>query len=116
MSVSTSRAKPKPSTEPTHRNGAIPPLENGDRLTADEFLRRYEAMPELKKAELVEGVVHVPSPVKCDEHGEPHSNLGGWLFTYRVKTPGLKLADNATVRLDLGNVRQPDDVLFIKSL
>ena len=71
-------------------------------------------MPDLKKAELIEGVVHVPSPVRCDEHAEPHSHLGGWLFTYRVKTPGLKLADNATVRLDLGNAPQPDNVMFIK--
>jgi hypothetical protein len=39
------------------------PLENGDRLTRAEFERRYETMPHLKKAELIEGVVHVPSPV-----------------------------------------------------
>ena len=42
----------------------IPPLENGDRLTVAEFERRYEAMPHLKKAELIEGVVYVPSPVR----------------------------------------------------
>ncbi len=45
------------------RNGAIPPLENGDRLTRAEFERRYEATPDLKKAELIEGIVHLPSPV-----------------------------------------------------
>ena len=38
----------------------IPPLANGDRLTRAEFERRYAAMPELKKAELIEGVVNVP--------------------------------------------------------
>jgi Uma2 family endonuclease len=114
MSVSTPRPKSIPSAEPTDRNGPVPLLKEGDRLTSDEFMRRYEAMPNLKKAELIEGVVHVPSPVRCNEHGEPHSSLGGWLFTYRARTPGLKLADNATVRLDLGNAPQPDDVLFIK--
>ncbi len=35
------------------------PLENGDKLTRAEFERRYEAMPHLKKAELIEGVVYV---------------------------------------------------------
>ena len=34
---------------------AIPPLESGDRLTREEFEIRYAAMPELKKAELIEG-------------------------------------------------------------
>jgi Uma2 family endonuclease len=114
MSVSTPRSKPLPPSEPIDRNGAIPPLEDGDRLTRDEFMRRYETMPHLKKAELIEGVVHVPSPVRCDHHGEPHSNLGGWLFIYRARTPGLKLADNATVLLDIRSAPQPDSVLFIK--
>jgi hypothetical protein len=49
------------------------PLENGDRLTRIEFERRYEAMPEIKKAELVEGIVYTPSPVKLDQHGTPHA-------------------------------------------
>ena len=39
------------------QNGAIPPLENGDHLTRAEFLRRYDGMPDVKKAELIEGVV-----------------------------------------------------------
>jgi Uma2 family endonuclease len=115
VSVSTPRSRPLPPAEPIDRNGAIPPLKDGDRLNHDEFMRRYGAMPDLKKAELIEGVVHVPTPVRSDQHGEPHSKLGGWLFLYRVKTPGLKLADNATVCLDIGNTPQPDDVLFIKS-
>jgi hypothetical protein len=55
----------------------VPPLENGDHLTRDEFERRYEAMPGLKKAELIEGVVYVPSPVRFDQHGSPHAALIG---------------------------------------
>lgn len=35
------------------------PLENGDRLTRDEFERRYAAMPHVKKAELIEGIVRL---------------------------------------------------------
>lgn len=41
----------------------IPPLESGNRLSWHEFERRYDAMPHLKKAELIEGVVYLPSPL-----------------------------------------------------
>ena len=51
----------------------IPPLENGDHLTRPEFERRYSAMPHLKKAELIEGVVYVPSPVRYEGHGRQTS-------------------------------------------
>ena len=97
------------------QNGAIPALENGDRLTRAEFMRRYEAMPDLKKAELVEGVVYVPSPVRQKYHGEPHSDLVGWLFVYKAGTPGVETGDNSTVLLDLDNVPQPDGLLFIQA-
>ena len=43
-------------------HGAVAPLENGDRLTRAEFERRYDAMPHVKKAELIEGEVYMPSP------------------------------------------------------
>jgi len=61
MLVSIPRAKSIPPIESIDRDGAIRPLENGERLTRDEFMRRYEAMPDLKNAELIEGVVHVRS-------------------------------------------------------
>jgi hypothetical protein len=76
-------------------------------------MRRYEAMPELNKAELIEGVVCVPSPVSQRRHGRPHSSLVGWLFHYEARTPGVELGDNSTVHLDQNNTPQPDAVLFI---
>ncbi|GCL36725.1 MAG: Uma2 family endonuclease [Sphaerospermopsis kisseleviana] len=91
----------------------IPPLESGDRLTRPEFERRYSAMPNLKKAELIEGVVYVASPLRFEPHAEPHANLMGWLWSYKIVTPGVRLGDNATVRLDLDNEPQPDAVLLI---
>ena len=60
---------------------AIPPLEQGDRLTRAEFERRYEAMRDLKKAELIEGRVYMPSPVK-PPHGRPHARMTAWLGVY----------------------------------
>ena len=91
----------------------ILPLENGDRLSRFEFERRYEAMPHLKKAELIEGAVYMASPLRIKSHGEPHSLLITWLGTYKAFTPSTVIGDNSTVRLDLDNEPQPDAVLFI---
>lgn len=92
---------------------AVPPLETGDRLTRAEFERRYHAMPGLKKAELIEGIVYMPSPVRLRRHGQPHSDVVLWLGTYRVATPGVLQGDNSTTRLDLDNEPQPDVLLMI---
>ncbi|HEY9796206.1 MAG TPA: hypothetical protein V6D30_11255 [Leptolyngbyaceae cyanobacterium] len=53
----------------------IPPLENGDRLNRYEFERRYNAMLNLKKAQLIEGIVYIPGAVRFKSHGQPH----GWI-------------------------------------
>lgn len=95
-------------------NLLIPPLENGDCLTRSEFERRYQAMPALKKAELIEGVVYMASPVRVKSHGRPHAQLMGWLGVYCAATPGTDLADNATLRLDPDNEPQPDAMLWIE--
>jgi Uma2 family endonuclease len=92
---------------------AIPRLENGDRLTRAEFERRYDAMPGLKKAELIEGVVHMPSPVRFRRHGSPHVKLVTWLGYYMATTPGVEAGDNASIRLDLDNMPQTDAFLLI---
>jgi hypothetical protein len=90
----------------------IPSLQNGDRLDADEFMRRYHAMPEEVKAELIEGVVYMASPVSVF-HGNPHADVIGWLHTYRFATRGTDVAVDTTVRLDARNVPQPDATLYI---
>jgi hypothetical protein len=105
-----------PSTQSTPdvpSNRPVPPLEKGDRLTRAEFERRYEAMPYLKKAELIEGVVYVPSPFRILRHGNPHANLVTWIGVYAAGTPGVVNGDNTTTRLDLDNEPQPDALLFI---
>ncbi|MCG6133830.1 MAG: Uma2 family endonuclease [Nostoc sp. LLA-1] len=92
----------------------IPPLESGDRLTRYEFERRYHAMPNLKKAELIEGIVYVASPLRIKSHGEPHAYIMAWLGVYKAATPGVGLADNTTVLLDADNEPQPDALLRIE--
>lgn len=88
------------------------PLESGDRLTRAEFERRYTSRPDIKKAELIEGVVFVGSPVRLPEHAEPHADIMYWLGYYRAKHPGCRVADNGTVRLDEQNEPQPDAMMF----
>jgi Uma2 family endonuclease len=101
-------------SSPARDHGAIPPLENGDRLTRVEFERRYDAMPELKKAELVEGEVYMPSPVRHRRHSHPHTRLVTWLGNYETDTPGVEAGDNGSIRLDLDNEPQPDAYLIIR--
>ena len=89
-------------------SNAEPLLEQGDRLTRDEFERRYRRMSRVKKAELVEGTVFMPSPVRVKKHAISHNHLSTLLGTYAAETLGIACCDNATVRLDLDNEPQPD--------
>ena len=58
------------------------PLETGDRLTRAEFEARYSATLYVKKAELIEEVVYMPSPVRFTTHGQPHGYIMGcWVFS-----------------------------------
>ncbi|MEC4891565.1 MAG: Uma2 family endonuclease [Oscillatoria sp. PMC 1051.18] len=101
---------------PNHSHPTKTPiLENGDFLSRTEFERRYRAMPHLKKAELIEGIVYMASPLRFEPHAEPHANLLVWLGNYKIATSGVRLGDNPTVRLDLDNEPQPDAVLLIDS-
>ena len=88
------------------------PLESGDRLTRDEFHRRYCARPDIKKAELIEGIVYVASPVRHEGHGKQHGAVVGWLFAYAAGTPGVDVSDNATVFISEKSEVQPDACLF----
>ena len=101
------RPEPPPARRPE-------PLESGDQLHAREFLRRYEAMPHVRKAELVEGIVYMPSPVRFTQHAKPDGLIHTWLGTYEAKTPGTEFAPNATVHLDADNVPQPDALLRLR--
>lgn len=92
----------------------ILPLKSGDHITREEFERRYNAMPHLKKAELIEGKVYMPSAVRMS-HGRSHAEIITWLGMYRIVTPGVDLIGNGTVRLDGENESQPDALLRITS-
>ena len=99
------------------REFACPALESGDRMDAAEFHWRYERRPDIKKAELIDGVVYVASPVNTQKHGSPHFNLVGAFSAYAHVTDGVIGSDNSTIKLDKsalgrGNEPQPDIALY----
>jgi len=90
----------------------VPTLREGDRLTAEEFLRRWEKMPDLKHAELINGIVFfMPSPVST-AHSDSHFDLAQWLGTYRDATPGCQAGLECTWKMGPDDVAQPD--LFLR--
>jgi Uma2 family endonuclease len=89
-----------------------PPLRDGDRLSSDEFLRRWEAMPDLKHAELIDGIVYMPSPVS-NKHSDFHFPLATWLGVYEANTPGCRGGIEATWIMGERNVPSPDLALRI---
>jgi Uma2 family endonuclease len=91
---------------------AIPPLENGDRLSRIEFARRYAAMPESCKAELIEGLVYMAAALRFNSHAKPHSQLNHWISNYSIVIPGTLVGDAPSVQLDDDNEPQPDIVLI----
>src|SRR5436190_21918344 len=92
----------------------IPLLQNGDCLKSREFLRRYEEMPEVKKAELIEGKVFMGSPIRAEDHGKQDGLIHTWLGMYAAETPGVEFYPNTTVILDPDNTFQPDAMLCLK--
>ncbi len=95
-----------PSVNKPVRSSHTPPLQSGDILSRAEFERRYKTMPDIK-AELIEGVVYMASPVFLP-HATYHAIAMGWLATYVFSTNGLMIADNVSLRLDNINEVQPD--------
>ncbi len=91
-----------------------PPLKTGDCMDIVEFEHRYEAMPHVKMAELIEGVVYMGSPISLD-HSDSHGDAMGWLGMYSFATPGVRMACTPSYRLDMKNEFQPDALLRIES-
>jgi Uma2 family endonuclease len=99
---------PQPGAQPAR----LPPLEAGDRLDQKTFHERYEAMPSNVRAELIGGIVFMPSPLRIP-HGRMHGKVCQWLFTFEDATPGTQAFDNASTILDPQSEPQPDCSLLI---
>ncbi len=103
--------------EPSNGNGSTgvadpPPLQAGDRLTRAEFMRRWELHSEIKFAELIGGIVYMPSPL-TRLHGVTDGTVATWLGTYRAYTPGTESGSNATTLMEGDEAPQPDEYLRI---
>jgi Uma2 family endonuclease len=90
----------------------VPELIPGDFLSRDEFLRRWEGMPHLKRAELIRGIVYMPSPLGR-EHGSMDFHVATWLGVYKAATPGCEGMSNATWLMSAEDAPQPDTSLRI---
>ena len=97
--------------ETKRHTGQTVALNSGDHMDREEFERRYSCRPDIKKAELIAGVVYVASPVRTFEHADPHALLVTILGAYRIVTPGVLLSDNGTYRCPDGSTVQPDVTL-----
>ena len=93
-------------------SNSIPPLENGDRLSRIEFERRYAAMPESCRAELIEGLVYMAAMLPLKSHGLPHHRLNHWIGNYSMSVSGTIVGDAPSVQLDDDNEPQPDIVMI----
>jgi len=94
------------------RKKPVPPLENGDRLDQKTFHKRYEAMPDHIRAELIGGIVYMSSPMKPN-HGRMGTRLMRWLGEFEEATPGTEVLDGATNILGPESETQPDGSLLI---
>jgi len=95
---------------------AEPPnaLVEGQRLDQPTFHWLYEAMPPGTRAELINGVVRMPSPVG-PAHGRTHFPTIAWLSYYVENTPGLEGLDNTSTAMGQKSEPQPDVMLRILS-
>src|SRR4051812_10108602 len=82
-------------------------LREGDRMTQEEFHRRYEAYPEDVKFELIGGVVHMASPMRIP-HGEHWGELATVFGIYKGATAGVRFGGDITAILGQSSEPQPD--------
>ena len=90
----------------------LPLLRDGDRLSSGEFMRRWEAMPDLKHAELIDGIVYMASPLSSP-HSRFHFIFTHWLGIYEDHTEGCEVGMEGTWLMGERDVPQPDTTLRI---
>jgi hypothetical protein len=93
---------------------AAPPrtLVEGQRLDQPTFHALYQAMPPGTRAELIHGVVLMPSPVG-PPHGRASLPVLMWLGFYQANTPGVEALVDTSTALGLESEPQPDALLRI---
>lgn len=85
--------------------------ENGDRPRREEFHRHHEATPENFRAEVIEGVVHLASAARHEQHGGPHRRIVSWAGYYAAMTDGVESGGESSILLDDLKEPQPKAIL-----
>jgi hypothetical protein len=93
------------------RRRDLPQLRSGDELSLDEYLERYEAMPEGTRAELIDGVVFMSAAALHAPHASFHAWLLGLLTNYALETPGCQPLIGPTLILGPKGAPEPDAAL-----
>ncbi len=106
--------KPMPSVSRVAKGPTryVPPFENGERMDQKTFHALYEQTPKGFRAELISGVVHLPSPVSL-RHSRPNNLIGGWLFTFSAATEGTEVLSDNTAIMSEDSEPQPDQSLIV---
>jgi len=87
-------------------------LAPGDRMELKEFLERWDQLPELKFAELIDGVVYMPSAVSLP-HGD-FDRLAGSVFGYYRLRSGICSGSTNATWLMRESAPQPDLALYLQ--
>jgi Uma2 family endonuclease len=90
----------------------VPPFQSGDAMDQPTFHELYEATPPGFRAELIGGIVYMPSPV-APRHGKPHGMLGGWSTVYCESTEGTEAFVDTTMIMARDSEPQPDLSLIV---
>jgi Uma2 family endonuclease len=96
----------------TKMSAAPQTLVEGQQLDQPAFHSLYQAMPPGTRAELIDGVVYMPSPVGRAD-GRAQLPVSMWLGFYAENTPGVEVLLNATTILGWKSEPQPDGLLRI---
>jgi len=93
-------------SDPITTSAAPELLVEGQRLDQPTFHALYQAMPPATRAQLIDGVVHMPCPVG-DAHSRAHVHVIVWLGYYAENTPAVEVLDNATRRASRWRIIAP---------
>lgn len=97
----------------THPAWNYSPLRHpGDHMSLDEFLDRWNRMPDLKFAELTDGAVYLPLPVSKD-HGFYDSRIQAFCGYYAMRTLGTESGTNGNWLVPSDAAPQPDCAISI---
>ncbi len=90
----------------------VPPFQNGDAMDQPTFHALYVGTPRGFRAELIEGIVYMASPVQL-RHGGPSLKVSQWLGAFADEVEGAQAYNEITAILTATSEPQPDHTLIV---